>query len=317
LSIPLASSANKLASAAEEQPASTSVSPAAAFADQVPDAQYYPPAHQVPAQSNDLRRLFATDPAFKRSIQLQIQKANIYTSQLATRSFFVERYFSLREAQPQKVATVEEAERASLAANSAQHGSRENDGKTTAERVHEAMTAERELIVADLLAVLATLPQRSLEPNGAAITNKIRQVASTILTKGAVSPAAEKHLSEFVELLMRLEHTGNGFGSNGNGFGGNGNGNGSEGTAQAERQGPSDLQRPSVDAAHAAIGSDGEAQQPSIVDQTSIGLQTGSVDDEDEELRAWADWRDHQRRFVEKGGYLGPGADRVSVEGQV
>jgi hypothetical protein len=283
LRVPLSSDANL-----EQRPPSgrgtemMPTPPVAAFADQAPDARYYPPAHQTPTQANDLRQLFATDPVFKRATQLQIQKANIYTSQMATRSYYVENYFSLREAQPSKVASAEKAD-AFLAAehhDGNESGSGHRRGRTRGEEIHMAMTVERELIVTDLLAVLAALQQRSLEPNGAALINKIRQVASTLLTKGAVSAAAERNLSGFVELLMRLEHTGAGGAHSRQGSGLDG----------------------------VAVGAAGE------VDGTGAGLETGSSGEEEEELRAWADWRDHQRRFVEKGGYLGAGMRMTRVD---
>lgn len=40
------------------------------------------------------------------------------------------------------------------------------------------------------------------------------------------------------------------------------------------------------------------------LERTSPGLGDNSVDDEEEELRNWADLRDCQRKFAEAGGFL-------------
>lgn len=60
--------------------------------------EYYPPALSNAQRANDLRRVLAEHPVRRRHLQFEIQKANIQMSQLATRSYFVERYLNLREA---------------------------------------------------------------------------------------------------------------------------------------------------------------------------------------------------------------------------
>lgn len=59
--------------------------------------QYVPPAYPNTQPNNDVRHLFAANETEKRYLQYEIQKANTYASLLATRSHYVERYLSLRD----------------------------------------------------------------------------------------------------------------------------------------------------------------------------------------------------------------------------
>ncbi|EAQ92020.1 hypothetical protein CHGG_00255 [Chaetomium globosum CBS 148.51] len=190
---------------------------------------YQPLQQQQQQQQQQLATDFHHTPGGhpeRRRVQYEIQKANIYASQLATRSYYVER---------------------------GGHCTRPRS-KTMA--IDTNMAAERELIVQHLLTVLASISHRSMEPNGGSLINKIRQVASTLVNdsphrKGPVAIKAEESLSKFVELLMRLERIPPG-GEGENGVG---------------------------------------------------GLAAG--EDEEQELRTWADLREHQARFVQCGGFLG------------
>ncbi|KAI0160124.1 hypothetical protein GGR57DRAFT_456460 [Xylariaceae sp. FL1272] len=150
--------------------------------------KYFPPSFPEAQPEHDVRRTFTEQPMKRRQLQYEIQKANIHASHLATRSYFVERYLNLREAHP------------------------ENAGVAKDER-DEMVEAERELIVQNLLTVLASISQQNLEPNGQSIINKIRQVASTLVQgamerKGPVAIKADDHLNRFVDILMKLESSG-------------------------------------------------------------------------------------------------------------
>ncbi|KAI1424230.1 hypothetical protein F5Y12DRAFT_785536 [Xylaria sp. FL1777] len=149
--------------------------------------KYCPPAFPELQPENDVRRVLA-EPLRRRQLQAEIQKANIHASQLATRSYFVERYLNLRDAHP------------------------ENTQEARDER-DEMVAEEREMIVQDLFAVLTSISQRNLEPNGQSIINKIRQVASTLVEgaserKGPVATKAEDDLNRFIEILVKLERSG-------------------------------------------------------------------------------------------------------------
>lgn len=196
-----------------------------------PGMQYCPPAYPNLQPSNDVRLLYAQRPDRRRKLQYEIQKANIYASQLATRSYFVERYLNLRDA----------------------HRSLSGaDAADAADEVDGTMTEERELIIRNLLAVLTSITQRNMEPNGASLVNKIRQVASTLLhdapeRKGPLALKADEYLGKFVDILMKLEKSG-----------------------------------------------------------TAAGNELGTMtpQDEDEELRHWANLRDYQLQFAENEGFL-------------
>ncbi|CAJ2509380.1 Uu.00g144060.m01.CDS01 [Anthostomella pinea] len=159
--------------------------------------QYYPPGFSSTQAPDDMRRAFAEQPMRRRELQCEIQKANIYASQLATRSYFVERYLNLRDAHRSHPNFVEGADEDP------------NDDR-------DAMIAkERELIVQTLLTVLASISQRNMEPNGQSIISKIRLVASTLLNdaperKGPLAIKAEQDLSHFLDILMTLEKNGAG-----------------------------------------------------------------------------------------------------------
>ncbi|KAK7953847.1 Fungal transcriptional regulatory protein [Apiospora saccharicola] len=157
--------------------------------------QYCPPAFPATQPAHDVRHAFAEQPSRRRKLQLEIQKANIYASQLATRSYYVERYLNLRDTH-----------------RAQSHVSERSEGDAKDE-VDLMITNERELIVQHLLTVLTTITQRNMEPNGASLVNKIRQVASTLLNdaperKGPMAMKAEEYLSKFLDIMMKLEKTG-------------------------------------------------------------------------------------------------------------
>ncbi|KAJ5585130.1 uncharacterized protein N7459_004930 [Penicillium hispanicum] len=133
----------------------------------------------------------------KRAIQYEIQKANIYASQLSTRSFLVDKYWNLfetftkfgnstqmapssgamqtktegpSEMKPENATTAP----ADLSAQELAHSNIDYIGRMMAE--------ERKLVIKDLFILLRTVNEVNMEPNGVSITAKIRQVASTLLS---------------------------------------------------------------------------------------------------------------------------------------
>lgn len=221
------------------------VDPMEAFEDST--MQYVPPLWPNAQPAHDLRHAFKTQPHRRRQLQYEIQKANIFVSQLATRSYFVELYFNLRDVHladqnnvvPQQSEEEKEAE--------------DSDDK----EVLALMTSERELIVQNLLTVLGSISQRNLEPNGGSIINKIRQVASTLLNdaperKGPFAVKSEEALSQLIDVLMKLEKTG-----------------------------------------------------PAAATNRTANPTQMTAQDEEEELRHWADLRDYQMRFAAQGGFTG------------
>lgn len=125
----------------------------------------------------------------RRRLQYEIQKANIYISQLGIRSYIVDRYWGLFDAHIKK----------------ANH----SDGGLT-DQLASDLSTERELIVHDLLVVLRNVSQISMEPNGYSLISKIRSITSTLLGApgsqlGTQALPHQGALMELVEVLMKLE----------------------------------------------------------------------------------------------------------------
>ncbi|KAG5932330.1 hypothetical protein E4U53_001382, partial [Claviceps sorghi] len=208
--------------------------------------QYVPPLWPNAQPSHDVRNVIKTQPAQRRRLQYEIQKANIFMSQLATRSYFVELYFNLRDvhlaeeqANPVESHQQTEEERALQDADDVE--------------ILSLMAAEREVIVQNLLEVIGSISQRNMEPNGLSLINKMRQVASTLLNtspdrKGPVAIKSEQALSQLIDILIKLEKTG-----------------------------------------------------PAAASRAADPMQM-TAEDEDEELRHWADLREYQLRFAASGG---------------
>lgn len=212
--------------------------------------QYVPPVWPNTQPPHDVRNIIKTQPTRRRQLQYEIQKANIFVSQLATRSYFVELYFNLRDVHLSEQQQTLEVEGTSDEDKALQDA----DDK----EIFEFMSAEREIIVQNLLTVLGSISQRNLEPNGGSLINKIRQVASTLLNdaperKGPFAIKSEEALSQLLEVLMKLEKTG-----------------------------PVPV---------------GETRAPDPLQMTA--------EDEEEELRHWADLRDYQLRYAANAGFAG------------
>lgn len=109
----------------------------------------------------------------RRHIQYEIQKANIYVSQLGTRSYLVEKYWNLLDANESRMKG-----RGSNPTSPSTQGSpgvmatgldaviRGMSGAGGYEMVEMNMGIERETIVKDLLRVLGSISQVNMEPNG-------------------------------------------------------------------------------------------------------------------------------------------------------
>lgn len=248
--------------------------------DSTPQFYYCPPGYPT-LQSNG-------GPDQRRQLQYEIQKANIYASQIATRSYYVERYLNLRDAHREH-ARVQAAQAQALAAENGVDGSNGNSGDAVSKSIAAAalhtaathqdpidahMLAERELIVRHLLTVLATVSQRNMEPNGGSLINKIRQVASTLVNatpdrKGPIALKADEHLNKFIDVLLRLE-----------------------------RAAPVNT-NPAAMIDHHVVGHTGMAQGMMPTEQ-----QQQPIEDEEAELGNWIDFRRHQLNFVQGGGFM-------------
>lgn len=132
------------------------------------NSSYFPQPTQYPGLgTNDEQssEWSAIDPKLtRRQLQYEIQKANIYASQLGTRSYIVEKYSSLQEVYEQNVANAAQAQMSSPDVMV-----RGLDGmlsKTATSTPDTNVLDERDNIVKDLLGVLSSISQVNMEPNG-------------------------------------------------------------------------------------------------------------------------------------------------------
>lgn len=255
---------------------------------------YYPHA-----QPKGFGRIYGVEdkPAVdsKRHLQYEIQKANIYASQLGTRSYLVEKYWNLLDAHNaliwgekksplsnrndgsafnnmtlggiarERLVSMDGTFTSTMEQPSAMHG-RMRDADD--DQVERRMSNERESIVRDLLRVLSSISQINMEPNGGSFLNKIRQIAATLLDtprnhKGPLALRAEEYLDKFLDVLMRFE-----------------------GTSQRREGGGS--------AAIPVLGGGSDK----VIERELQEM------DEEEELRNWADLREYQKRFAQQGGFM-------------
>ncbi|KAL3423309.1 hypothetical protein PVAG01_05056 [Phlyctema vagabunda] len=220
------------------------------------ERQYFPPMPDNPGMRSNKYQQFPQqeNPDARRQLQYEIQKANIYVSQLGTRSYIVEKYWALQDAYNQIKASqggLSGQNSPGLMA-SGLDGMFPKGSLGNSDQFEAIVVNERENIVTDLLKVLASISQVNMEPNGGSFINKIRQIASTLIDtpqnrKGPLAIKSEEYLGRFLEVLMKLERISPG--------------------------------------ANRSASSDG-------------------VEDEEEQLRNWADLRVYQTRFAESGGFL-------------
>lgn len=255
---------------------------------------YYPHA-----QPKGFGRIYGVEdkPAVdsKRHLQYEIQKANIYASQLGTRSYLVEKYWNLLDAHNaliwgekksplsnrndgsafnnltlggiprERLVSMDGTFTSTMEQPSPMHG-RIRDADD--DQVERRMSNERESIVRDLLKVLSSISQVNMEPNGGSFINKIRQIAATLLDtprnhKGPLAIRAEEYLDKFLDVLMRFE-----------------------GTSQRREGG-------------------GPAAMPVLGGGSDKAIERELQEmDEEEELRNWADLREYQKRFAQQGGFM-------------
>jgi len=142
----------------------------------------------------------------RRPIQYEIQKANIYVSQLGTRSYLVEKYWNLLDAYESKVRS-----RDSSATSPGTHSSpgvmasgldavmRGMAGTGGYEMVESHMSTERETIVKDLLRVLGSISQVNMEPNGGSF---VSPTSSPIARLMFYVPFQHTHYSYPIHIIL-------------------------------------------------------------------------------------------------------------------
>lgn len=247
--------------------------------------QYVPPAYPEMQPNHDVRHLIQSDSSQKRHLQSEIQKTNIYASWLATRSYYVEMYFDLRDTYLRKRRQSQAAtgnivyRTADTSSSLAAAAMQAVADQTTYDSIDELFHQEREMIVQNLFTVLISIPQQNMEPNGSSLINKIRQVASTLLNdpldrKGPYARQNEEYLKSFLQILTRLEKT-----------------------SSINRPSPSAV----VDDTRGLSGPRGSAAAAAAAAATV----TMTTQDEEEELGNWADLREKQEQFFRLHGAYG------------
>ncbi|PHH71528.1 hypothetical protein CDD80_5224 [Ophiocordyceps camponoti-rufipedis] len=228
--------------------------------------EYVPPAWPNPQPDHDVRALLKAQPLRRRRLQLEIQKANILVSQLATRSYFVQLYFTLRDVhlgeQPPQTTTTTTTTTSPLPSDD----DNDDDKSSSDKEMLHLMSQERDLLVQNLFTIVTSLSQRTMEPNGGALISKLRRVALALLSdppdrKGPFSLKADEALAQLVDALSKL------------------------------------ATHPSTSTA-TAIDENHQQQQQQ---QQQRPMMTAG--DELDELRHWAELRDFQLRFAAGMGF--------------
>jgi len=176
--------------------------------------QYFPPTPEYPGLRTNGEKASEwqyIQPDARRQLQYEIQKANIYASQLGTRSYLVEKYCNSQEAH-EKVNTNAAGESQLSSPGVMARGLDRMLPKTsaTSNGPDTNILQEKDSIVQDLLRVLSSISQVNMEPNGGSFINKIRQIASTLIDtpqnhKGPATINNEEYLRRFLNILMKLE----------------------------------------------------------------------------------------------------------------
>ena len=139
------------------------------------ERQYYPPMTDYPgirSNGNDISQW--ADGDARRKLQYEIQKANIYASQLGTRSYIVEKYWNLYEVYEQMKANSGGAVHMGSPGLMATGLDAMLPSSSTSNYngIETLVAGERELIVQDLLHVLGSISQVNMEPNSGSFVSR-------------------------------------------------------------------------------------------------------------------------------------------------
>jgi hypothetical protein len=229
----------------------------------------------------------------RRPAQYEIQKANIYASHLSIRSYIVEKYFALLEKEP---GTARQSLTASEAIQTGLDRSMPQPQRDAAV-LEKAMSEEREQVVRDLLVVLGSIDMVNMEPNNnsfVSIQFLLRDSDFVYTVNEDLQLSTPIHLMVKNPLVsvpyLRLCYQ-----------------------TQKIRSIASTL----LDATKERKGSTAPEQQEYLYKFLEIlsklervnprpgsDPSSGFVDEEDE-LRHWADLREYQLKFQERGGIYG------------
>lgn len=105
----------------------------------------------------------------RRRVQYEIQKANIYATQLATRSYLVEKYWALCELEDEMSERSQLNQKHDPALTAPDSGRLRNEAKSSIDR--SKMAYERDNILRDLSVLLSSINQVNMEPNGTSLVS--------------------------------------------------------------------------------------------------------------------------------------------------
>jgi hypothetical protein len=257
-----------------------------------PKQPYFPPLPDFDGLRDPALNNFATAEA-QDLRRYEIQKANIYATHLATRSYLVEKYFMLLDKAKAKVQNHIQSSPSALSTGLDRFVS---SNAVDAEALEKTMSEERELVVKDLLVVLGAIDMVNMEPNGDSFVSILLHLRDSdflyeaddlnlscpthfILRAQNLSPIASlrfvptqtQKIRSIASTLLEVPK---------------------------ERKGSVALQHQDYLYKFLDILSKLERVSPEANDPSA------NVDEETE-LRLWADLRDHQIKFQEQGGVYG------------
>jgi hypothetical protein len=169
--------------------------------------EYMPPTHPQPPQERDVRQYVKSQPTIRLHLQLEIQRAHLYVSWLATRAYYLDLYLQYRKRNGFYDPALQLLAYGSGAAEDGAAEVRED------EEVRKRMLQERVDIIHDLAVVLniGIISKRSMEPNGGALLNKLGQMLNVVLKDAdgqdiADSPETIVALRDMVAQLDRVRN---------------------------------------------------------------------------------------------------------------
>lgn len=131
----------------------------------------------------------AADPnsVERHYIQYEIQKANIYASQLGTRSYLVEKYWSLHGAWQRYQMPADQRQHSRSPLPIKVEGERPNPYRAPStdaqlDGIGKMMAEERRLVIRDLSVLLRSVNEVNMEPNGASFVSPLSHLSLPMLT---------------------------------------------------------------------------------------------------------------------------------------
>lgn len=153
----------------------------------------------------DNTRIDFNRPGERRRIQYEVQKSNIYATQLATRLYLVEKYLNSYDARSGS-GTSDRASSPGVIAPLLDKYDSSNESSTT----EQDLAAEREDIVKSLLILLGQVDEISTETLGNAFLSEISRIARVLLDapparKGILASASESYLRASLAVVEKLD----------------------------------------------------------------------------------------------------------------